>query len=129
MKQSTGDAIAEVFRRAAEVITTNGLYQGTYCDPIAAPDPAAPFAGGCMVCTIGAFRVAVGLAPVPADESAPAAEEPLIWEAIAFLSPRVESSIVDEDPVERVACWNDADGRTADEVASALLLAAEAVAA
>lgn len=124
---AAGDAVAEIFRRAAEVIATNGLNKHTYCSPVVAPDPTAPFAGGRAVCTIGAMRVAVGLEPTPAVLERPHDEEPLIWDAIAFLSPRVESPIVDENPIERVAAWSDGPAVSADAVAAELLLAAEAV--
>ncbi|MCP3817791.1 hypothetical protein NLX86_06475 [Streptomyces sp. A3M-1-3] len=133
---STGDAIAEVFRRAAEVVQTNGLNQGGFCDISVPFFSGAAFAGGRPVCTVGAMRVAVGLSPIPVNWDEPLGDadplsdaHPLVSEAVAFLSERVHSPIVDEDIVERVADWNDREGRTADEVAAELLSAAEAVAA
>ena len=110
--------LAPVFRRAAEVIRSNGHYTGDYFSSAAAlflPKSESP------VCTIGALRIATVGSPETGNE--------LTDRAVAFLSPRIASNIVDDDPVERVAGWNDAPERTQDEVVEALLAAAEAVAA
>lgn len=103
--------LAPVFRRAAEVIQTNGLYKGDFCDSTAAGERTA-------VCTVGALRVVAGGHPV--------AESALADEAVRFLSPRIYSNVVDEDPIERIADWNDSADRTPTEVVETLLSAAAA---
>ncbi|MGW7001316.1 DUF6197 family protein [Streptomyces sp. NPDC054933] len=114
-------SLAPVYRRAADVIRTNGHYTGDYyssADALFLPKPQCP------VCTVGALRIATTGSPDVADD--------LTSSAVAFFSPRITSNIVNEDPVERIADWNDDPERTHDEVVEALLaaaVAAEAVAA
>jgi hypothetical protein len=45
-------------------------------------------------------------------------------EAVLFLSGRVVSDVMDDDPAERIVDWNDQPQRTAAEVVAALLEAA-----
>jgi hypothetical protein len=117
--------LAPVFRRAAEVIESNGHCKGSFCD-LYTNAPVAESAA----CAAGAICVAVGcetldLYPAPGEKSLPRA-------AVEFLSKRIYSNTTLDDPVERVADWNDADERTLGEVIEALreaASAAEAVAA
>jgi hypothetical protein len=99
MEEPTHDnrALAELFRSGARVLTENGLYKGDLLDRIAEGAGIPP--EDCPVCTIGALRVAATGDP----------EEPndLSQAAVALLSARVESLVVDDDPDERVADWSD----------------------
>lgn len=104
--------LAAVYREAAEVIRTNGHRKNRFCD------------SNLRVCTLGALSIAVTGDPEPPEEL-----DGLLAEAVADLSPRIDSTIADWDPEERIADWNDEPERTADEVVDALLLAAKAVAA
>lgn len=119
----TDPGMAAVFRRAAEVIGTNGLYQGHYFDDT---EDSARTPSERPVCTVGALRVAAGTAPQPLTT---ADVPPIVAEAMAVLSARIESTIVDGDHEERIAQWSDTAGRTADEVVAEFLAAAEAVTA
>lgn len=113
--------LAPLFRRAAEVIETNGHCKNWFHDTYAIELPLRKR----RVCAVGALCVADGLPP---DELSALAE----LEAVEFLSRRIDSNVVDEDPVERIADWNDAPARTEAEVIEALrdaAAAAEAVAA
>lgn len=114
--------LAPVFARAAEVIKTNGHVKGRFYEPLHVDgtnaSPQRP-SEECPVCAVGALRVAAGYDP----DNGLGLES---WQAIRFLSPRVYSNTTDADPVERIADWNDAPERTADEVVAALLDAAEA---
>ncbi|MEU2510507.1 DUF6197 family protein [Streptomyces syringium] len=121
--KTTHPGLAAVFRRAAEVITRNGFYQGHYFDDTQR-SPRSP--SELPVCTIGALRVAAGTAPQPLT---PTDVPSIVAEAMAVLSARIESTIVDGDHEERIAQWSDTVGRTADEVVAEFLAAAEAVAA
>lgn len=99
-----------VFRRAAEIIKTGGHHKGGFYERGA-------------YCAVGALWAAgdpCGNLPGEDQVSALAAE------ATAFLSRRVPSPVDDEEPVERVAWWNDATARTAAEVVAELELAAAA---
>lgn len=109
--------LAPVFRRAAEIITTNGRYQGDYLpDPFnrvqAAPDHERPMS------VVAALRCA--------ETGNPRRYGPLSTAAIETLANRllVDGELPfwrDEFMLEcHVAAWGDVPGRTADEVVAEL---------
>ncbi|WP_328313146.1 hypothetical protein OG432_24705 [Streptomyces sp. NBC_00442] len=112
--------LAAVYEKAADVIQTNGHCKGWFYDIDAEGSPPVH---SLRVCALGALSVAVTGIPQPPEEL-----DGLLAEAVADLSPRIVSGTVGEDPVERIADWNDADARTPAEVVDTLLLAAKAVA-
>jgi hypothetical protein len=105
--------LALLFRKAAEVIEERGHAKDAFESETGA------------VCAVGALRIAAGYgAEPPLGEGDIFASEPLA--AVKFLSPRIYSNTTDEDPVERIADWNDAWDRTEAEVIEALRDAAAA---
>jgi hypothetical protein len=107
--------LPELYLRAARLIADAGeaglpLLQGHYRDITTTPP---------CYCTVGALVAAAG---TPATIDA----VPLLASAIGFLSPRIESTIVDDDPEQRIADWNDHPDRTVADVVAALLKAARA---
>lgn len=116
--------LAPVFRRAAEIIRTNGLYQGDYIPaPFSRVLRALPHER--PMSAVAALRCA--------ETGSPQRYGPLSAAAIAFLADRL---LVDgEPPFYRdeltlechVAAWGDVRGRMAGEVVAELLRAAEAI--
>lgn len=105
--------LAAVFRRAAQILQARGHGKGRYEGP------------GGAVCAIGALMAADGMDPA---EDAPELGAPrALTAAIWILSPRIVSTTVDYDPIERIADWNDAPERTQAEVVEALLGVARAI--
>jgi hypothetical protein len=112
--------IAKIYLKAAEVIRTNGHYKGAYWGRPEAGVGIVLAASECPVCTVGALSVAVTGSPVPvADEV-----DPVIVEFASRMFGPVNAAAA----VVRVAAWNDAEERTADDVIAALEQAAKAVA-
>ncbi|MFE4857286.1 hypothetical protein [Streptomyces sp. NPDC056670] len=103
--------LAAVYEKAADVIRINGHCKNWWYD------------SDRRVCTLGALSMAVTGQPQPPEEL-----DGLLAEAVTDLSTRIVSATVDENPVERIADWNDDDARTPAEVVDTLLLAAKAVA-
>ncbi|PAX90143.1 hypothetical protein CLM82_17060, partial [Streptomyces albidoflavus] len=104
-------------RHAARLVQANGLAKGWWYDPhTGRPEGAWP------VCAIGALSTAITGDPMPVE-----AEEldDELRNAVAILARQIESGI--DDPIERIAYWNDADERTAADVASLLRRAAREV--
>ncbi|MCK2144846.1 hypothetical protein MWG58_28815 [Streptomyces sp. WAC00276] len=104
-------------RHAARLVQANGLAKGWWYDP-AGGQPK----GSWPVCAIGALSTAITGDPMPAE-----AEEldDELRDAVAILARQIESGT--DDPIERIAYWNDADERTAADVASLLRRAAREV--
>lgn len=115
--------LAPVFRRAAEIIETNGHHQGDFL-----PDPFDHVLKALHherpMSAVAALRCA--------ETSDPGGHGPLSAAAIAFLADRL---LVDEEPpfhtdeaslANHVDAWGDVPGRTPAEVAVELLRAAEA---
>lgn len=98
-----------IFRQAAEVVRIKGHGKGNY----RCPDGE--------VCALGALSTAATGEPTP-----PEVIDSEMWAAIEFLSGRVPSNIVDEDPIERIADWNDRDSTTPADVIAQLEAAASA---
>lgn len=98
---------ALVFRRAAQILQARGHNKGLYESRTG------------EVCAVGALMAATGVDPKAGPM--PAAEVP---EAVWFLSSRLWVAIGDDDPIERVAEWNDKPERTQAEVVAELLSAA-----
>lgn len=102
---------ADVLRRAAEVLDERGWAQTDYED-----------IDGC-VCALGALSVVVYGDPYPPDDDLRVAVE-----AVALGALEAHLKIGFDRPAyagEAVAKWNDAMGRTVDEVKAAFLAAAE----
>lgn len=108
-------------RHAARLVQANGLAKGWWYDPHSGrPEGASP------VCAIGAVSMAITGAPTP--DPMPDDAEDLdgeLRDAVAILARQIKSGI--DDPIERIAHWNDADERTAADVASLLRRAAREV--
>lgn len=98
-----------IFRQAAEVVRIKGHGKGSY----SCPDGE--------VCALGALSTAATGNPTP-----PEAIDSEMWAAIEFLSDRVPSNTIDEDPIERIADWNDRDSTTPADVIAQLEAAASA---
>ncbi|MFJ7999046.1 hypothetical protein ACIQ7D_18125 [Streptomyces sp. NPDC096310] len=103
-------ALITLFRQAATEMSTRGHHQGHFTCPTG------------EVCTVGALSVAVTGNPVPAEKV-----DASTWAAIEYLSPRIDSNIVDEDPIERIADWNDRTSTTPSDVLAVLEAAANAL--
>lgn len=108
---------ATVLMDAVEVLRRNSHYKGGFYRR----DSATPVQE-CPVCALGAILIAV--------EGVPQVPESGIWpeeafEAAKVLSRSIYSPVVDSDPVERIAEWNDQLDRTPDEVMQAMTIAAE----
>lgn len=97
--------LAQVYRQADKLIGERGWFQGDLCSP-----------DGCL-CLLGAICVAIGRpVPNPHWRAAP-------LEAVRLWDAAWNDLIVRLD--EMPGTWNDAMGRTVDEVRSVLLRAAE----
>lgn len=102
-------ALADIYRRAAEIIDERGWHQGWYSDP-----------DGQRVCLLGACAVACGATfdprndqPCPEfDDSADHKRWFAAWDALTPF-------------VAHLSAWNDAADRTAEDVKALLLEAAE----
>ncbi|ONK13098.1 hypothetical protein [Streptomyces sp. MP131-18] len=103
--------LAEVYRAAAQLIAERGLFRGGFSSIARSPEERC-------YCTVAAIRVAAGVAPD--DDGHPVAEA-----AIRRLAPMVDPAVINSDPVERVAAWNDRPERTTCEVVATLNAAAE----
>lgn len=122
--------LAEIYTKAADVIRTNGHAKGDFYNI-----PETPLGielGRCEwpVCAAGALSVAVFGDPVPPREGEDGRAE--FDAVVARLNARIEDfhlhGFHGEPPVLRLAGWNDADGRTADDVVAALEQTAREVA-
>lgn len=98
-----------IFRQAAEVVRIKGHGKGEY----SCPDG--------QVCTLGALSTAATGDPTP-----PEVIDAEMWAAIEFLSERVPSNTVDDDPIERIGDWNDHEATTPADVIAQLEAAANA---
>lgn len=93
---------AEILARAAAVIERNGWNQGGYF-----ADRVGLALRECPVCALGAINIAAGLTPGTTIN-------PRTERAVSLLADRV-------DPDRAlVGTWNDADGRTAEQVVAEL---------
>ncbi|MFE9372310.1 hypothetical protein ACFYM2_21420 [Streptomyces sp. NPDC006711] len=111
----TDPQLAAVYRKAANIIRENGHHQGAYLDGtllLTRTRQTVP------VDATGALSLVITGAPVPPADLIDCPQ--LYQDAVAFLSRRIRSAIVDTDPEERIADWNDEPERTADEVIAAL---------
>lgn len=109
---------AVVLADAVEILRRNGHFKGGYYDTgnDEAPEWERP------VCALGAILIAANGDPRP-EMPGVLGEEAI--EAARVLSRSIHSTVVDEDPVERIADWNDAPERTPGEVLQAMTTAAE----
>lgn len=121
--------LAEIYLKAADIIRTNGHYKGAYFEP--SPESAVgilPTPAECRVCIAGALSIAISGNPTPdRDGGSERKQYDVIAGRLADLM-HIEGDPLLE-PVGRLAGWNDADDRTADDVISALEQAAREVAA
>ncbi|GAA4702335.1 DUF6197 family protein [Streptomyces youssoufiensis] len=108
-------SLPELYRAAARLLTQVGHFRGDFFDGAGYGDQ---YAAGAPVCAVGALRLVAG-----GDPQTPSL---LSEEGIAFLSARVESSVVEDDPLERVADWNDSYDRSYRDVIAELYAAADA---
>ncbi|MFD9259072.1 hypothetical protein [Streptomyces sp. NPDC059538] len=108
---------AAVLTDAAEILRRNGHNKGTYFE-LRADLPAIER----PVCALGAILIATEGAPYPTN---PGMFSEDAFEAAKVLARSIHSTVVDDDPVERIADWNDAEDRTPGEVMQAMTRAAE----
>jgi hypothetical protein len=95
----------EILTKAAEVIETRGWHQGDFVPPNTDPETAP-------VCVMAAINVAAGMRPNGYRSGAmPADDVDALYAARRALGARVADDIV---------AWNDQEGRTRDEVTTAL---------
>ena len=113
--------LSHIYRRAAEVISVNGLNKGDYFSWPASGVGIAVGRDECPVCVAGALAVAIFGDPMPDSN------EGTFDDAASRLAARVDSRFDGEEPVSCLANWNDKPERTANEVVAELLAAAEAV--
>ncbi|GHB56046.1 hypothetical protein GCM10010331_49920 [Streptomyces xanthochromogenes] len=111
--------LAFVYLQAADIIRANGHHQGGYLNGallLARTRQTVP------VDATGALSLVITGDPVPPADLVDCPQ--LYQDAVTFLGGRIHSTIVDWDPEERIADWNDQDGRTAAEVIAAFESAA-----
>lgn len=102
---------------AAEILRRNGHFKGAYYAPgTDLPEWQRP------VCALGAILIAAEGDPRP---EMPGVLGDTAANAARALSRSIYSSVVDSDPIERIADWNDDADRTVDEVLQGLARAAE----
>lgn len=102
-----GPELAVVYRRAAQIVQGRGHTKEVYQRESG------------EVCTVGALVLASGMDPDDYEGQATTAVE--------FFSSRLWVAIGDQDPVERIAEWNDKPERTPAEVVAELIGAARAI--
>lgn len=112
--------LAAVYEKAADVVRTNGHCKNWFYDIY---NEGVKPRSDLRVCTVGALSLAVTGDPVPPGEL-----DGTLREAVEYLSLRVVSATFEDDPIERIADWNDHADRTAGDVVDTLVLAAKAVA-
>ncbi|MEC4016011.1 DUF6197 family protein [Streptomyces sp. H27-D2] len=95
--------LSAIFTLAAAVVRTSGHGKGRFVGPDGTVD------------AVGALSTAVTGKATPPDVI-----DGLLWDAVEYLSPRIPSMTVDEDPLERIADWNDQSETTQADVIAAL---------
>lgn len=100
MTETQQQRMAELARRAANIIDENGLFQGDFYDPWAKDSDR------CAVCAVGALRLVLANRP----DAEPDDTELLTTTVDSFATFLGVPSIPD---------WNDEPGRTAEEVVAA----------
>lgn len=110
-----------VYLRAIEVLRTNGHTQGEYYATVETGVGIEFAPAECPVCLSGALSVAFYGYPVP-PEKGQRPEFDVLAErlATALGIDRVGGPPEDDDPVMRLAGWNDQLGRTVDELIAGL---------
>lgn len=111
--------LATVYERAAGLIRNGGLNKGSF---VTYQGPAGTLP---VLDPLGAISQAITGKPLPPDAFDQC--DDLYQEAVWFLSCRISSPVVDDDPEERIADWGDHDDRTAAQVVAAFESAAREV--
>lgn len=105
-----------ILTNAVEILRRNGHFKGGYHSPDGhIPENQRP------VCALGAILIAAEGEPTP---EMPGVLGETASAAARVLSDSIHSSVVDADPIERIADWNDAEDRTPGEVMQAMATAA-----
>jgi hypothetical protein len=104
--------LAQVYRRAAEVIDERGWFQGWYADP-----------DGRRVCMLGACAVALGAEFETEGRSNGEPRVVFARDADNTMWHKAWDGL--HTKVHKTTKWNDESGRTAEQVKAALLEAAE----
>ncbi|MFB7647197.1 hypothetical protein ACFC0S_17095 [Streptomyces sp. NPDC056084] len=112
--------LAAVYEKAADVIRLNHHHKGDFYDGVATLNRER---SQVPVCSLGALSLALTGDPRPAAEFDDCDE--LYQDAVRFLSWRIQSAVVAEDPEERIADWNDQSERTEAQVIRAFESAAK----
>lgn len=105
---------AEILNKAADVIEERGWHKGDFVSSVG-------FDGSGCVCVLGAINVAVGEVPYAVFEIGDRDER---TDAARVLAEYLGLVLRDGDVTEVGDRWNDAEGRTKDEVVAALREAA-----
>lgn len=107
---------AVILADAVEILRRNGHFKGGYHSPDGhIPENERP------VCALGAILIAAEGEPIP---EMPGVFGVDAYEAAKTLARSITSSVVDDDPIERIADWNDNEDRTPGEVMQAMAEAA-----
>ena len=123
--------LSEIYLKAAAVIRTNGHAKGDFYNSFASPVGIARGTCEWPVCAAGALSVVIFEDPYPPAEGGEGRAE--FDAVVARLNACIEDlhlyGFQGEPPVMRLAGWNDAEERTADDVIAAFERAAAEVAA
>ncbi len=124
--------LAEIYRKAADVIRSNGHYKGAFFEP--SPESGVGItstAAESRVCAAGALSVVVFGDPIPPGEGEDGRNE--FDAVVARLNARIEDlhlyGFEGEPPVPRLAGWNDDGDRTPADVINLFERTAREVAA
>ncbi|MFK0182490.1 hypothetical protein ACIQVR_41810 [Streptomyces xanthochromogenes] len=115
----TNPQLAAVYEKAADVIRLNHHHKGAFYDGMATLTRER---SQVAVCSLGALSLVLTGSPQPPADFDDC--DPTYQDAVWFLSWRIQSAVVSEDPEERIADWNDQSERTEEEVAAAFESAA-----
>lgn len=113
--------LAEIYRKAADVIRSNGHYKGAYWGRPETGVGVELSAAECPVCTVGALSIVTTGFPTPLHDEADT--------VIVDLASRMFGPVNEAAAVVRIAEWNDVEERTADDVIELFEQAAREVAA
>ncbi|MGW2223889.1 DUF6197 family protein [Streptomyces formicae] len=118
--------LSAVYQQAADVIRTNGHYQGAFWGRRESEVGIVRAASEGPVCIAGALSIALSGYPVPALDEGPERQR---YDKIATrLADLIGIDARFDEPVSRLARWNDSSERTPADVIAALENAAKAVA-
>jgi hypothetical protein len=120
--------LAEIYLKAAAVIEANGHTKGDFYNIPETPLGIELGRREWPVCALGALSIAMFGDPYPPREDQDGHTE--FAANAARLNARIDyGTAIDEEPLQRIAHWNDADERTTADVIAAFERTAREVAA